>query len=344
MSGLAWLNRKGDLKGFNVVRSNLFLIFLGDYGDRGHYGIEVLYTLLRLRLANPEQVHLLRGNHEDYRIVARYGLLAEGAKKFPGTFNAARLCRMFEFLPTALYLGSGTNFVQCNHGGMEPGFNPGPLLDANADHRFQRIRRLERQSWLEADNQFSRSKIAPSVLANNPSEFSDFIPTSPTTPVNLGFLWNDFTVASGEAALAVDDGRGAIFGDALTRGILRMGSTPSNRLRAVFRGHQHASTLNPMMTRLLASRGLFRHWQEGDSTNALAWTVSGLSRRLEIQAEQAVPDGSVWTLNVAPDSVYGLRCGYDFDVLARLTVQEDFSLWRLRRITLLPEGSGFREE
>ena len=127
-------------------------------------------------------------------------------------------------------------------------------------------------------------------------------------------------------------------------GILRMGSTPSNRLRAVFRGHQHASTLNPMMTRLLASRGLFRHWQEGDSTNALAWTVSGLSRRLEIQAEQAVPDGSVWTLNVAPDSVYGLRCGYDFDVLARLTVQEDFSLWRLRRITLLPEGSGFREE
>jgi diadenosine tetraphosphatase ApaH/serine/threonine PP2A family protein phosphatase len=40
------------------------LIFLGDYGDRGPYSAEVYYTILKLKLAYPEQVILLRGNHE----------------------------------------------------------------------------------------------------------------------------------------------------------------------------------------------------------------------------------------------------------------------------------------
>jgi diadenosine tetraphosphatase ApaH/serine/threonine PP2A family protein phosphatase len=40
------------------------LIFLGDYGDRGVRSTEVYYTILKLKLAFPEQVILLRGNHE----------------------------------------------------------------------------------------------------------------------------------------------------------------------------------------------------------------------------------------------------------------------------------------
>jgi protein phosphatase len=40
------------------------LIFLGDYGDRGEYSKEVYYAVLKLKLAFPEQVILMRGNHE----------------------------------------------------------------------------------------------------------------------------------------------------------------------------------------------------------------------------------------------------------------------------------------
>jgi protein phosphatase len=40
------------------------LVFLGDYGDRGAHSTEVYYTVLRLKLAFPEQVVLMRGNHE----------------------------------------------------------------------------------------------------------------------------------------------------------------------------------------------------------------------------------------------------------------------------------------
>jgi protein phosphatase len=41
-----------------------FLIFLGDYGDRGVYSIEVYYIILYLKSEFPEYVQLLRGNHE----------------------------------------------------------------------------------------------------------------------------------------------------------------------------------------------------------------------------------------------------------------------------------------
>lgn len=39
-------------------------VFLGDYGDRGVYSAEVYYTILSLKLRFPEQMVLMRGNHE----------------------------------------------------------------------------------------------------------------------------------------------------------------------------------------------------------------------------------------------------------------------------------------
>ncbi len=40
------------------------LIFLGDYGDRGEKSPETYYLILKLKLAFPKQIVLLRGNHE----------------------------------------------------------------------------------------------------------------------------------------------------------------------------------------------------------------------------------------------------------------------------------------
>jgi protein phosphatase len=44
--------------------SELILIFLGDYADRGIYPAETYYTVLKLKLLHPNQVILMRGNHE----------------------------------------------------------------------------------------------------------------------------------------------------------------------------------------------------------------------------------------------------------------------------------------
>jgi protein phosphatase len=64
----------GDLHGdidslsFILKNSNFnktkYLIFLGDYGDRGKNSSEVYYFVLKLKCEFPEKIILLRGNHE----------------------------------------------------------------------------------------------------------------------------------------------------------------------------------------------------------------------------------------------------------------------------------------
>lgn len=63
----------GDLKALTAVlktmwsiieASNGLLVFLGDYIDRGYSQLETLATVLLLKILYPENVVLLRGNHE----------------------------------------------------------------------------------------------------------------------------------------------------------------------------------------------------------------------------------------------------------------------------------------
>ena len=124
-------------------------------------------------------------------------------------------------------------------------------------------------------------------------------------------MWNDFTVFADEPALGYD--RSLIFGARPTRRILADASTDSVRVRAVVRAHQHSAELNPLMSRLVACDGVFRHWQENEIDRR-----RGQIREARFAATcgpeetRPIPDGSVWTFNVAPDSVYGVGCRLRF--------------------------------
>jgi hypothetical protein len=326
---LNWMNRGNYLQGFYLTRTNIYLVVLGDFTDRGIYSTEVLYTLLRLKLANPARVFLCRGNHEDVTLMARYGFLAEGKAKYGDQFDAHQVSRVYDFLPAVLYLGCGTNFLQCNHGGMEPGYRPSPLLDAPGDMRFQVIGPLAQKAFFAANAQwFASSDTQTRTTAER--YYVDVKLTSPTTPTLLGFMWNDFTIIQGQAQLAFDPGRGFVYGDELVKLVLTESGSAANRVRAVFRAHQHSFIPDPMMNRLVEGHGLFRHWQSTDSLPALEATGAALN--IERGPDRSIPEFSVWTFNVVPDSSYGVGNRFHFDTFGVLRVAHNFTDWKVRVI------------
>ncbi|ELP88331.1 serine/threonine protein phosphatase PP-X isozyme, putative [Entamoeba invadens IP1] len=90
-------------------------VFLGDYVDRGHYGLECLLLLAALKLRFPTKVSLLRGNHECSLQTRDYGFYDECMKKY-GNVNVWKKCiSIFEFMATAATLD---NSIFCVHGGL----------------------------------------------------------------------------------------------------------------------------------------------------------------------------------------------------------------------------------
>jgi len=330
-----WLNQNGYMDGFHA-RPDVYMVFLGDYTDRGVYGIEVLYTMLRLKLENPDHVLMVRGNHEDVSLAARYGFIAEGRAKYGRDFDAKRVMRLYDFLPVVLYLGSETNVIQCNHGGMEPGFDPRSLLDAPDPVRFQLLGRLNQQQFLKEHPDLARG-LAGQARRLMQNGLVDFQPQSPTEPIVIGFMLNDFSVVHGEPGFDFDPGRAFVYGEDATKYLLDQFSGRSRRLQAVFRAHQHATIMNAMMRRLKAGHGIYRHWQEKDSVGLMNADLPAIAQKIEVSDERRVPPASVWTFNVVPDSVYGELCDFTWDTFGMLTTAKGFENWRLKVVNTTPK-------
>jgi len=86
------------------------IIFNGDFVDRGAWGIETLALLAAWRLAAPQHVTLLRGNHESATCTLVYGFHGELAAKYGGAeggavYRAARTA--FSRLPLAAAVAAG---------------------------------------------------------------------------------------------------------------------------------------------------------------------------------------------------------------------------------------------
>ncbi len=64
ISLLVYLQKKNLMNARLKLKSNQKILLLGDYTDRGLYDIEVIILLEKLLSVNPNNVFLLRGNHE----------------------------------------------------------------------------------------------------------------------------------------------------------------------------------------------------------------------------------------------------------------------------------------
>lgn len=331
---LKWLNENGRMEGFRIKSRRCYLVFLGDYTDRGAYGVEVLYTLFRLAVENPGQILMARGNHEDFLLTANYGFLHELRTKYGPATNPMRIWRMFDFLPVVIYVGVGNDYLQCNHGGMEPGYDPHDLLNATGAERYELLGPITRQQFQQANPEW----VAPLDARTRQlltARMKDFRPKNPTTPNSIGFMWSDYALFNDAPPLGYNTNRMAfVFGKSPTGYLLRHASRGQAQLHAVFRAHQHSSAPNPMMNRLITSRGAFRHWQASDSLRQENATPAVLKTLVETRPVRQVTEGSVWTWNVSPDSVYGRGNRYAFDTFGLLKTTEQFAQWKVQVVNV----------
>ena len=102
-------------------QDDAYMVFLGDYGDRGAYSAEVYYVVLSLKLAYPNQVILLRGNHEGPKALLAYphDLPLQLQHRFPNDWKTIydKMFTLFDLLYNAVYVEGRYLMV---HGGVSP--------------------------------------------------------------------------------------------------------------------------------------------------------------------------------------------------------------------------------
>ena len=97
------------------VPENKFL-FLGDYVDRGDQSIEVIGLLFALKILYPQNIFLLRGNHESIEMAEQFGFLDECVLKLNEDIFY-KFMNAFNYLPIAAVVGKK---LFCVHGGLSP--------------------------------------------------------------------------------------------------------------------------------------------------------------------------------------------------------------------------------
>lgn len=105
--------------GFPDKDTKNWYLFLGDYVDWGSEGVECITLLFCMRVLFPNQVFLLRGNHECATISRIYGFYEECKRRFSIKLWK-EFIECFNFIPVTALVEEK---IFCMHGGLSPELN-----------------------------------------------------------------------------------------------------------------------------------------------------------------------------------------------------------------------------
>lgn len=96
--------------------SKINYLFLGDYVDRGIFGVEVIILLYCIKLNFPKTCSLLRGNHECRNMTEHFTFRKETIEKYDEeVYNL--LMDSFDSMPLGCLVNEK---YLCMHGGISP--------------------------------------------------------------------------------------------------------------------------------------------------------------------------------------------------------------------------------
>jgi hypothetical protein len=120
MRSLMRLYKYGYMNENMELNKNFYIIFLGDFIDRGIYSSELVYLILLLKQINNNNVQIIIGNHENKYISSKYGFMDEINNKFTkddeNLFN--KISNLWYYMPIAIFINIDGQHIQCSHGGF----------------------------------------------------------------------------------------------------------------------------------------------------------------------------------------------------------------------------------
>lgn len=222
------------------------IVFLGDYVDRGQNNLKVLELVITLKMENQDQVHLIRGNHEDLETsLGRLEHYAANDAKYYGYMqdneNLTVLNYFYNSLPVAVYLGQKTEsekrqYVQYSHGLFHLYTDPAPLFENRAPNAHLWVdgspgfsQRIQRQ-MIDQPEACGTEKSRKQKEAMEKLEA-----LQNTIPIRfIDIYWLDAA-----PTFIIDNSIGRVsIPPEITKAYLQISSTETAKVKEIMRGHQ----------------------------------------------------------------------------------------------------------